>query len=123
MLFGDARGCGDPLLMDFQSVDDGDYRVLVFNHDVVPRQILKDRERLKPYESPLAPSFRTFFDLILDGDRSIFPAPQSPEEIRRNIAWSEVAELLESKGLPKYFRPAGVSPADPWAIAEFLRNT
>jgi len=124
MQFGDARGCGDPLLMDFHSVDEqGDYRVVVFNHDVVPRDIIKDRERLKPFESQLALSFRSFFDLVLKGDESIFPAPPSPEERRRNIAWAEVAELLEKKGLPKYFRPREVPASDPWAIAKFLRNS
>jgi hypothetical protein len=124
MQFGHARGCGDPLLLDFQSVvKEGDYGVVVFNHDVVPHEIIKDREKLKPYESRLAPSFRTFFDLVLDGDESVFPAPPSPEEKRRNIAWAEVAELLEKKGLPKYFRPKEVPSTDPWAIANFLRHS
>ncbi|MEM7315154.1 MAG: SMI1/KNR4 family protein, partial [Planctomycetota bacterium] len=57
MQFGSARGCGDPLLFDFQSTtSDGDYAIVVFNHDVVPHEVLNDRKGLKPYESLLAHS-------------------------------------------------------------------
>lgn len=123
LIFGGARGCGDPLVLDFQSPTvDGDYPVAVFNHDVVPRDVYEDRAKLKPYESSLAPSFRRFFDLLMQHDESIFPAPVSPEENRRNLAWEEVRSLLKQKGLPEYYRPKEISPSDPWAIAEFLRT-
>ncbi len=124
MQFGSARGCGDPLLFDYQSPNaEHDYLVVVFNHDVVPHEVKDDLTALKPYESFLAPSFREFFDLVLSYDDSIFPAPPSPEEERRNSAWAEVATILEQKGLPRFYRPKEVSPFDPWAIAIFLRNT
>jgi SMI1 / KNR4 family (SUKH-1) len=125
MQFGAARGCGDPLLFDFQSPNNegDDYAVVLFNHDVVPHEAIGNRDRLRPYETRLAPSFREFFELLLEYNASIFPAPVSPEEERRNEAWREVATLLEEKGLPPYHRPAEVSPTDPWAIAEFLRNS
>lgn len=123
MQFGSARGCGDPLLFDFQSpIEDGDYAVVVFNHDVVPHQVLENRTALKPYESLLAPSFRTFFDLVLAYDDSIFPAPTSPEEKRRNAAWDEVEQILAEKGYPRYFRPKGIISDDPWQIAKAIRE-
>ena len=124
MQFGSARGCGDPVCFDFRSpAADHDYPVVVFNHDVVPRDALSDRTALAPYRSLVAASFREFFDLVLSYDDSIFPVPISPEEQRRKVAWEEVATILEQKGLPKFFRPEGVSPSDPWAIAEFLRSS
>ncbi|TWU01094.1 SMI1/KNR4 family protein [Stieleria varia] len=123
MQIGTARGCGDPLLFDFQSpTDDGDYAIVVFNHDVVPREIRDDRSALKPYESLLAPSFRAFFDLVLGYDDSIFPAPLSAEETRRNDAWDEVTRILEEKGYPRYFRPKGIPADDPWQIAKAIRD-
>ena len=124
MQFGSARGCGDPLLFDFHTpTEDGDYAVVVFNHDVVPHEALQNRTALRPYESLLAPSFRGFFDLVLAYDETIFPAPLAPEEARRNAAWAEVATILREKGLPKFYRPKEVSSSYPWAIAEFLRRS
>jgi hypothetical protein len=119
---GNARGCGDPLLLDFQSVTGNDYAVTIFNHDVVPHEVMGDRTKLKPYESFIAPSFREFFRLLLNQDTSIFPAPTSAEEQRRNVAWEEVEQLLAQQGLPRYHRPKEVPSTDPWAIAEFLRK-
>jgi len=124
ILIGGARGCGDPLLLDFESAtSDGDYPVAVFNHDVVPFEILRDRIRLKPYESLLASSFREFFRLLTEHDDAIFPPPPSPEEVRRNEAWQEVRTLLKQRGLGPYDYPEGVSSSDPWEIAKFLRES
>lgn len=72
--FWAARGCGDPLVFDFPApTADGDYPVAVFNHDVVPHEILENREALKPYEAVVAPSFREFFELVLANDDSTKP--------------------------------------------------
>ncbi len=123
MQFGVARGCGDPLVFDFQSpTADGDYPVAVFNHDVVPREILENRTALKPYEALVAPTFREFLELVLARDERIFPAPLSPEETRRDAAWAEVQEILAEKGYPGHFRPKGVPLDDPWQIAEAMRD-
>lgn len=123
LLIGSARGCGDPLLLDFQDgTDDGDYAVVIFNHDVVRHTMFGDRQLLEPYRTLLATSFRDFFGMLLNCDERIFPAPLSAEETRRDRAWDEVARLLREKGLPSYYRPSEVTESDPWAIAEFLRN-
>lgn len=123
MQFGRARGCGDPLCFDFQSPTAAhDYPIVVFNHDVVPSELLSDRNALGPYRADVAGSFREFFDLLLSRDNRLIPVPISPEEQRRNAAWEEVNSLLDKQCLPRHYRPEGVSPSDPWAIAEFLRN-
>jgi hypothetical protein len=123
MQFGQARGCGDPLCFDIQRpTPDGDYPVVVFNHDVVPRQAWSNRQMLMPYAGEVAPSFRDFLPKFLSGDESIFPPPKSAEEIRRDAAWEEVAALCKAKGLDPHYRPPGVSRSDPWAIAKFLRG-
>lgn len=95
----------------------------IFNHDVVPHAFWSDREKLQPYKSVVADSVRNYFLGLLHGDENMFPAPQSPEELRRHKAWDEVQSLLELQGLDPYYRPEGIPSNDPWAIADYLRNT
>lgn len=121
--FGSARGCGDPLCFDTLGPgQDGDCPVVVFNHDVVPPGAWADRDVLQRYAAVVAPSFRVFLRALLSGDAATLPSPQSPEEIRRNEAWSRVQGLLRERGLPPNYRPAGIDPADPWAIARALER-
>ena len=123
ILIGSGRGCGDPIFMDFMSpTADGDYPVSIFNHDVVPRSFWTSREKLERYNSIVARSVRDYFFGLLHGDETLFPAPQSLEELRRNDAWARVRELLVQQGLDPYHRPAGIPSDDPWAIAQYLRN-
>ncbi len=77
---------------------------------------------LQRYAAVVAPSFRVFLRALLSGDAATLPSPQSPEEIRRNEAWSRVQGLLRERGLPPNYRPAGIDPADPWAIARALER-
>jgi hypothetical protein len=121
--FASARGCGDPVCFDLHDLaDDGDYGIVVFNHDVVPDAARSDTRALRKYAASVAPSFRVFLTNLLAGDESMFPPPVSPEETRRNTAWSRVAKLLEERGLPLQYRPPGVDAADPWAIAKALEQ-
>jgi len=121
--FGSARGCGDPLCFDLMSgTQDGDYPVVVFNHDVVPHATWGVRADLQRYAAVVAPSFRGFLTSLLTGDNTIFPAPQSPEEMRRNAAWARVQALLRQKGFASHYRPPGIDATDPWAIADALEE-
>jgi hypothetical protein len=53
---------GDPICLDFERpTKEGDYPVVGFNHDVVPREAWRSRETLRPYAQELAPSFCAFF--------------------------------------------------------------
>lgn len=123
MQFGSARGCGDPLCFDLMSgTEDGDYPIVVFNHDVVPRASWAVHADLRRYAAIVAPSFRAFLTSLLAGDSAIFPPPESPEEIRRNAAWARVQALLRQKGLAPYYRPPGIDATDPWAIADALER-
>ncbi|MEM6274932.1 MAG: SMI1/KNR4 family protein [Myxococcota bacterium] len=119
--FGTARGAGDPLCFDLQRQGaDGDYPIVVFNHDVVPHDVWKDPARLRPYVSEVSSSFRQFLPSLLDRDESMFPPPQSPEELRRNAAWAKVHERLKALRLPSHHRPDGVNLTDPFAILDAL---
>ena len=121
--FGHARGCGDPLCFDLTRADeDGDCPVVVFNHDVVPAEAWRVRAELLRYAAVVAPSFRGFLTSLLTDDAAIFPPPESPEELRRNAAWSRVEGLLREKGLTARYRPPGVDPSDPWAIADAIER-
>lgn len=120
--FASARGCGDPVCFDLsRQGPDGDYRVVVFNHDVVPENVRRDPRALGPYAGVIAPSFRVFFTQLLSGDAAVFPPPESEEDIRRRAAWEQVYELLRARGLPAHYRPTGIDVSDPWAIAKLLR--
>jgi hypothetical protein len=119
--FGSARGCGDWLCFDVGSaLADGDCPVVVFNHDVVPPAARRERSALERYAGVVAPTFRAFLKTLLSA--GFTELPQSPEELRRNEAWSHVRALLAERKLPSHYRPAGVDPTDPWAIAAALRN-
>lgn len=123
MQFGSARGCGDPLCFDLRSsTPDGDCSIVVFNHDIVPGATWGDYAALQRYAGIVAPSFRSFLTSLLTGDSAIFPPPQSPEEMRRDAAWSRVQALLRQKGFASHYRPAGIDATDPWAIAEALEG-
>jgi len=124
MVFGGARGCGDPLAFDFQAptADGLDYPVVVFNHDFVPHDAWTDRERLQPYRSEVCGSFAEFLRALLTDDPSIFPPPLSPEEKRHQEAWRVVRELLAERNLPAHYRPAGAAADDPEGIARVLRE-
>ena len=50
--------CGDPLCLDIQQPQSsGEYPVVVFNHDLIPRHSWKARESLQPFAVPVAESF------------------------------------------------------------------
>ncbi|MHB0935808.1 MAG: SMI1/KNR4 family protein [Armatimonadota bacterium] len=59
---------GDPVCFDFQApAVDGEYPVIVFNHDTTPRNAWSSREKIKTYEEPLAPTFLAFLQEIASG--------------------------------------------------------
>lgn len=53
--------CGDPVCFDFQRPQaNGDYPIVVFNHDAIPHEAWSSRETLQPFAREVAGSFRTF---------------------------------------------------------------
>ena len=52
--------CGDPLCLDIQQPQPaGEFPVVVFNHDLIPRQAWSSRGTLRPFAVPVASSFLT----------------------------------------------------------------
>jgi len=62
---------GDPVCFDYRRpTADGDYPIVVFNHDWIPHDAWRARESLMPYAREVAPSFRAFFTtLCFDRER------------------------------------------------------
>jgi hypothetical protein len=60
--------CGDPVCFDIaRRRPNGDYPVVVFNHDQVPEEAWGSRAALRPYVQQLAPSFRAFLKGLVEG--------------------------------------------------------
>lgn len=120
---GAGRGCGDPICLDFQApTADGDYPVVIFNHDRVPRECWASRDCLRPWRSELKPTFREFLRWLLGSSPGEVACPVSAEELRLDALWDRVRGLLKQRGLDPYHRPAGVDPTDPAAIVDFLER-
>lgn len=59
---------GDPVFLDLhQPSAEGDYPVVVMNHDLVPADAWGNRARLEPYAGVVAASFRAFFEALCTG--------------------------------------------------------
>ena len=56
--------CADPVCFDLGGSAHGEYRVVCFNHDLIPHHAWLDRETLRQYEEELAPSFATFLEWL-----------------------------------------------------------
>jgi hypothetical protein len=66
--------CGDPVCFDLrQPGREGDYEVVVFNHDLIPRQDWNEREPLRPHSQQVAGSFRDFLTFLCTGS----PPPEN----------------------------------------------
>jgi hypothetical protein len=60
--------CGDPVCFDIaRPRPNGDYPVIVLNHDQVPEEAWQNRATLRPYARQLAPSFRAFLKGLVEG--------------------------------------------------------
>ena len=52
---------GDPVCFDILEVDEnGEFPIVVFNHDCVPFECWSQREHLQPFATRIAPDFLTF---------------------------------------------------------------
>jgi hypothetical protein len=68
--FGHGQ-CGDPLCFDFCNPRaDGDYPVVVFNHDIIPATAWVTRVTLKPHAQAVAPSFRNLLAWLCGSART-----------------------------------------------------
>jgi hypothetical protein len=60
--------CGDPVCFDTREPGPGgDYPVVVFNHDIIPREAWSQRGSLRPHAQQVAGSFREFLDFLCTG--------------------------------------------------------
>lgn len=113
---------GDPVCLDVRSpTSDGDFAIVRFNHDLVPRDAWQARDGLEPYAGFVAPSFRQFFEDLCIARR--VEVQTSPLERAHEDAWARVYDALRLRGLPGSALPAEVCAAGPAAALAFVEQT
>jgi hypothetical protein len=96
---------GDPVCLDVRRpTSDGDFAIVRFNHDFVPRDAWHVRGRLEPYAGFVAPSFRQFFEDLCMARR--IEAQKSSLERAHEDAWAKVHDALRARGLFESALPA-----------------
>jgi hypothetical protein len=113
---------GDPVCLDVRSpTSDGDFTIVRFNHDFVPRDAWQSRDELEPYAGFVATSFRQFFEDLCMGRR--IEAQKSPLERSHEDAWAKVDQALRARGMSGSALPAKVRAAGPVAALAFVEET
>jgi hypothetical protein len=113
---------GDPVCLDVRSpTSDGDFAIVRFNHDFVPRDAWHVRDRLEQYAGFVAPSFRQFFEDLCMARR--IEAQRSPLEQAHEDAWAKVHDALRARALFESALPAKVRAAGPAAALAFVEQT
>jgi hypothetical protein len=112
---------GDPVCLDLRRpTGDGDFAIVTFNHDFVPRDAWNARDTLEPYAGFVARSFRRFFgDLCMERPIEV---QASALERAHNEPWGRVHEALRARGMLLSAVPEKVRAGGPATALAFVEK-
>lgn len=85
-----SNASGDPICLDFlRPTEDGDFPVVVINHDMVPAQAWESRCVMEDWAEQILPSFHLFLEFLCLG-----PAASNVEDIDGWQLWLEPVTQL-----------------------------